>query len=124
MVGNEEEMKTLPVNSEPVIGLFAIRSLTIQKILLACGIVSSLFYLGLATTTFGKRFRNYSIATFLAVLLFGVLTGPQAAAMIAGQPTPWLGLTERANIYSFMLWVVVFSRALLQVSSETIKKGG
>jgi hypothetical protein len=34
--------------------------------------------------------------------------------MVAGQPTPWLGLTERLNIYSFMLWAVVLAIVLLR----------
>ena len=35
-------------------------------------------------------------------------------ALVAGQPTPWLGLTERLNIYSFMLWVIVLTIVLLR----------
>jgi len=84
--------------------------------------------LGFAIASFGKWLRFYSIETLLAILVFGILTGPQAAALAAGQPTPWLGLTERMNIYSFMLWVVVVAIVLLReqpdsLSFEDLKKG-
>jgi ABC-type transport system involved in cytochrome c biogenesis permease subunit len=81
-------------------------------------ILSWMLILGFGATAFGKQFRFYSIGTFLAVLVFGMLTAPQGAALAAGQPTPWLGLTERINIYSFMLWVVVLAIALLRAQGN------
>jgi hypothetical protein len=83
-------------------------------ILTGVTVFSWMLILGFGATAFGKRFRLYSIGTLLAVLVFGVLTGPQAAALAAGESTPWLGLTERMNIYSFMLWVVVLAIGLLR----------
>lgn len=82
-------------------------------------VLSWMLILGFASTAFGRSFRLYSVLTLLAVLVFGILTGPQAAAMAAGQPTPWLGLTERMNIYSFMLWTIVFAITLLQAARES-----
>ena len=41
--------------------------------------------------------------------------------MVAGQPAPWLGLTERINIYSFMLWAVVLTIALLRAPVEQLE---
>jgi Protein of unknown function (DUF998) len=87
---------------------------TMHIVLTVVTLLSWMFILGFAATAFGRRFRLYSIGTLLAVLVFGALTGPQAAAMVAGQPTPWLGLTERLNIYSFMLWAVVLAIVLLR----------
>ncbi len=87
---------------------------TMHIILTGVTVFSWMLILGFGATAFGKRFRLYSIGTLLTVLVFGVLTGPQAAAMAVGQPTPWLGLTERINIYSFMLWVVVLAIGLLR----------
>jgi Protein of unknown function (DUF998) len=77
-------------------------------------VLSWMVILGFGATVFGPRFRLYSLVTLLIVLVFGAATGPQAAALAAGEPTPWLGLTERINIYSFMLWVVALSIALLR----------
>jgi hypothetical protein len=88
-------------------------------ILTVVTVLSWMLILGFAATAFGKRFRIYSIVTLLTVLMCGALTGPQAAKLAIGQPTPWLGLTERINIYSFMLWVVVLAITLLQAQEDS-----
>jgi Protein of unknown function (DUF998) len=88
---------------------------TMHIILAGVTVLTWMLILGFGATAFGKWFRLYSIGTLLTVLVFGgALTFPQAAAMAAGQPTPWLGLTERINIYSFMLWVIVLAIILLR----------
>ena len=81
-------------------------------------VFSFMLILGFGATAFGQPFRLYSIGTLAAVLVLGGLTGPQGAALAAGQPTPWIGLTERSLIYSFMLWVVMLAVALLRVPGE------
>ncbi len=92
---------------------------TMHILIAAATVISWMLILGFGATAFGKRFRLYSIGTLLTVLLFGgVLITPQAGAMAAGQPTPWLGLTERINLYSFMLWVVVLAITLLRSPME------
>jgi hypothetical protein len=94
---------------------------TMHIVLTVVTLLSWMFILGFAATAFGRRFRLYSIETLLAVLVFGALTGPQAAAMVAGQPTPWLGLTERLNIYSFMLWAIVLAIFLLRAQKDQLQ---
>jgi hypothetical protein len=79
--------------------------------------VMSLFLvlaMGFGATLLGKRFRNYSYGTILAVLVFGVLTSLQAPQITANQPTPWGGIYERMNIYPTMVWVAVLAIALLR----------
>ena len=63
---------------------------------------------------FGARFRMYSIATIMLLLVFGALTGVDAPAVGANEPTPWIGVWERLNIGVYMLWVVVLAIALLR----------
>lgn len=78
--------------------------------------VMSLFILlsmGFGAFLLEKRFRFYSFATIAIVVIFGVLTGLQAPRLGAGQTTPWMGLTERVNIYATMLWFAVLSVGLL-----------
>lgn len=78
--------------------------------------VMSLFMLlamGFAATLLGKRFRYYSYATIAILIVFGVLTSLQAGKMVADEPTPLMGLTERINIYATMLWVTVLAIGLL-----------
>jgi hypothetical membrane protein len=78
--------------------------------------VMSLFMLvamGFGATLLGKGFRYYSYATIAILIVFGVLTSLQAGKMVADEPTPWMGLTERINIYATMLWVVALAIGLL-----------
>ena len=65
----------------------------------------------------GMRFRLYSFATIVAVVMFGAWAGFLARPMPG--PTPWLGLAERVNIYATMLWMVVLSVSLLRVQGYT-----
>jgi hypothetical protein len=66
----------------------------------------------------GKAFRAYSIATLATMFVFGPLTGLQAPRLAANLPTPWMGLTERVNIYATMLWIAVLSIYLLRVQDR------
>lgn len=62
----------------------------------------------------GRRFRRYSFATLLIMVVFGALATLASQGLSTGEPTPWLGLTERINIGAFLLWVVVLALALLR----------
>jgi hypothetical protein len=62
----------------------------------------------------GPRFRRYSFATVVASLVFGALASIEAVRIAAGEPTPWIGLTERASIGGFLLWVAVLAIILLR----------
>jgi hypothetical protein len=66
------------------------------------------------STLLGKRFRYYSYGTILTLIVFGVLTSLQVGQMERNQPTPWMGLEERINIYATMLWVAVLAIGLLR----------
>lgn len=79
--------------------------------------VMSLFILlsmGFGAFILGKGFRFYSILTIIILIFFGFLTSFQVPQLASGQPTPWMGLTERINIYATMLWFALLSIFLLQ----------
>ncbi len=83
--------------------------------------VMSLFILlsmGFGAFLLGRRFRFYSFATIVIVLLFGALTGLQIPRLAAGESTPWMGLTERVNIYATMLWFAVLAIILLRAEKR------
>lgn len=62
----------------------------------------------------GQSFRWYTYATIATLLLFGAVTSLQAGRLVANEATPWMGITERVNIYATMLWVAVLSVSLLR----------
>ena len=79
--------------------------------------VMSLFILlamGFGATLLGKRLRYFSYGTIAILVVFGVLAGLQAGKMQANEPTPWMGIEERINIYATMLWVAVLAIGLLR----------
>lgn len=88
------------------------------------GVSSLLFVLSIAigATAFGKRFRLYSIATLLIVLVAGTLTGLDAPKVAANEPTPWLGIFERIAVFSPMLWYAVLAIGLLRVQGVSIPR--
>jgi hypothetical protein len=79
--------------------------------------IMSLFILlsmGFGAFLSGKWFRFYSFATIIVLIVFGVLTSLQAPHLEAGLSTPWMGFTERINIYATMIWFAVLSIAIMK----------
>jgi hypothetical protein len=77
-----------------------------------------LLSIGFGGYLLGKRFRIYSFVTIAALLIFGGLTALQVPQLEAGQSTPWMGFTERINIYATMLWFSLLSLMLLRLESR------
>jgi membrane protease YdiL (CAAX protease family) len=89
-------------------------------------LVGNLFFLlaiGFGATAFGKRFRLYSIATMVLIVVGGVLAGLDAPQMAADLPTPWMGLWERMDAFAYVLWMAVLAIALLRTRVERPKDG-
>ena len=73
---------------------------------------------GFGAAALGKRFRVYSIATIVIVLVCGAVTGTYASRVQADLPTPGVGVWERISIATFMAWIVVLAIALLRAPRE------
>lgn len=86
--------------------------------------VLTLLAIGLGARGMGPRFRGYSIATIAVLLAFGTLSFLQAPRLAANEPTPWLGLLERINVGSYLLWVAVLSCALVRELSTIEQRVG
>jgi len=82
-------------------------------------VLLTLLFIGFGSSARGKWFRLYSILTIVALLVFGALAGMQGNRIAAGLPTPWLGVMERVNIYSSMLWVLVLAFVLLRAQGAS-----
>lgn len=70
--------------------------------------------IAIGASLYGDRWRLYSLATLLILLVSGAWTGLEATRLAAQQPTPWLGVAERINIGAYLLWVLVLSITLLR----------
>ncbi len=85
---------------------------TMHIVFTGVGVLATLLAIGLAATAFGTRFRIYSLATLLLLVLGGTMASLDGARLAAGLPTPWMGITERINIYGSLLWVAMLATAL------------
>jgi hypothetical protein len=102
MTSREEMINgTTPAND---VGHIVLAMVTVLLILLQ---------LGFGAAAFGKWFRLYSLATAATVLVFGALTGTESPKVPKGEPTPWMGLSERINIGAWLLWLAVLAIMLL-----------
>jgi len=94
---------------------------TLHLIGAAVDVLLIFLIIGFGTNAFGKRFRLYSIGTMLVLLVVGALAGSDGPRVAANLPTPWAGVTERINIFGFMLWVAVLAIALLRRQSDNLR---
>jgi hypothetical protein len=87
------------------------------------GVVSLLilFTIGIGSTAFGKRFRLYSLVTLVILLVSGVLIGLDTPRIQANLPTPWVGISERINVYGYLLWVAVLAIVLLRECDQSCR---
>ena len=90
---------------------------------IALGVATEILFLSalvFAARALGKRFRYYSILTFVILLFFGVLTFKEAPDVGKNLPTPFIGIWERINIGLFLLWIIVLASALLQKHARMV----
>ena len=71
----------------------------------------------------GRRFRVYTIATIVVILVFGAWSGMQAPQVEAGVATPWLGVVERIFWYSYHVWFAALGVHLLRDRQAAIQRG-
>jgi hypothetical protein len=91
---------------------------TLHLIIGAIDSILFLLMIGVGSFAFGKRFRLYSIATIIVLLVFGALMSMDVSKVAANEPTPWLGIIERINIFGAMLWILVLAIVLLRTEKE------
>ncbi len=77
-------------------------------------VLLQLLAIGFAAFALGGRFRAYSLATLMTVIVLTAMTVPFASRLAAGQATPGLGIIERIDVYALVLWMAVLAIALLR----------
>lgn len=74
--------------------------------------------MGFAAAALGRRFRVYTIATIVLIVIFIAWTGVYGPRIEEGSPTPWLGVIERTWWYGYQLWFAVLAVKLLRERSS------
>jgi len=68
----------------------------------------------LGAVAFPGRFRAYTIATIVYTSGLALLSLSYIPAVIANQPTPWMGALERASQYATNVWYAALAVVLLR----------
>ena len=99
---------------------------TMHIVLASVDVLFILLIVGSGASAFGKRFRRYSVATLLVVVVFGTLAGLDGPRIAANLPTPWVGVTERISVFSYMLWLTALAIGLLRAQGPPLpaRSGG
>jgi hypothetical protein len=79
--------------------------------------------MGASAVAFGRGFRLYAILSLVALIAFSIVAGIQAAQVTAGEIVRWFGITERALIGVWLLWVAVLAIVLLRAQSQRPSAG-
>jgi len=74
-------------------------------------------FIGFAAAGGGRAFRLYSVLTVAMILGGAILSAMLIPRIEAHLPTPGLGVFERLNIYSMLLWVAAFAVLLLRAGT-------
>jgi hypothetical protein len=94
------------------------RTLTDTMHLIGTGVTVLLILLiiGFGGSADGRRWRFYSYATIVLLIVAGAWAAMATSQVEANLPTPWLGVKERINIYGYMLWLAML--ALVRLRAE------
>jgi hypothetical protein len=68
----------------------------------------------LGAVAFPGPFRTYTVATLVFSGVLAVVGFSYVSAVVANEPTPWMGATERAAQYATNLWYTVLAVVLLR----------
>ena len=68
----------------------------------------------LGAVAFRGWFRVYTVTNIVLTTVLAIVSLSFVTAVIANQPTPWMGATERASQYATNLWYAVLAVVLLR----------
>lgn len=83
------------------------------------GALLALLALWFGASAFGRGFRLYTIATVLALVIPGSAVFLFVPQMALGEPTPWVGATERISTYAYLQWQIALTLILLRAKKPS-----
>jgi Protein of unknown function (DUF998) len=92
---------------------------TLHIVMAMVTVLLTVLAMGFGAASLGPRFRLYSIATIVIMLVLGGLAGADGPRIAANLPTPWVGVIQRISIAAYLSWVIVLAIALLRVKEAT-----
>jgi hypothetical protein len=68
----------------------------------------------LGAVAFRGWFQTYTVVTLIVTAALAISGFSYVSALVANQPTPWMGAIERAAQYTTHLWYAVLAIVLLR----------
>ncbi len=81
---------------------------TMHILLAGVGVAFILAAVCIVAVSYGGWLRLYSLVTILILLVPGAAVFVYVPELALGQPTPWVGLTERISSYGYFVWQAAF----------------
>jgi hypothetical protein len=97
---------------------------TLHIVWTVAAVVLMTLTMAFAAGAFGRRFRNFTIATLAVLIVFGMLTGVDGPRVAANLPTPWIGVWERISMAAFFVWMTVLAVLLLRREAKRFSPAG
>lgn len=107
----------------PLWMLFGESSLVAHIVLSAVAVLAMLGAMASGAAALGRRFRIYSVVTLATVAGFFGRAFAYAPQVAAGEPTPWMGLSERIAFGAYFLWLFVLAAALWRGRAHADNEG-
>jgi len=92
---------------------------TVHIVLAAVTVLCIVPAIGFAAAAAGGRFRVFSMVIIAVLVGSGALAASDGPRVAAQLPTPWLGVSERICVGSFLLWVIALASSLLHAEQRT-----
>jgi amino acid transporter len=90
---------------------------TLHLVFAAVTVILMILAIAFGAAALGKKFKIFSIATLIILVVFGILTGIDSPRLESNLPTPWIGVWERVNIGAYMVWIIVLALNLLRMQA-------
>lgn len=87
---------------------------TMHVVYISISSLMILLSIGLSAIALKGGFRVYAWTSLIVMFAFGAWAGTFAGDIEAGNPTPWAGAIERASVYIYLVWLIVFAISLMK----------
>ena len=93
---------------------------TMHIVLAGVGVVFVLLAVCIVALSSRGWLRVYTFVAILVLLVPGAIVFLTIPGLVMGEPTPYVGLTERISTYGYYLWQIVFIKHLINQGESQI----
>jgi hypothetical protein len=94
---------------------------TMHIILAGVGVFFVLLVVIIVVLTSHDWLRIYSVVSLIVLLVPGALVFMTIPGLVMGEPTPYVGLTERISTYGYYVWQTIFIKHLINQGKSQMR---